>query len=75
LVRGHLSKREKKYIKLLFSYSGNVYLGTAKQEKKHVVIIISALLGASLLLAAALCCYMLTRKAVNKGSSPEGMYT
>uniref|UniRef100_K3XFJ4 Protein kinase domain-containing protein n=1 Tax=Setaria italica TaxID=4555 RepID=K3XFJ4_SETIT len=52
-------------------YSGNMYLGIAKQEKKHVIIIISALLGASLLLAAALCCYMLTRKTIKKDSSPE----
>ncbi|RCV29276.1 hypothetical protein SETIT_5G470500v2 [Setaria italica] len=57
---------------IIFNYSGNMYLGIAKQEKKHVIIIISALLGASLLLAAALCCYMLTRKTIKKDSSPEG---
>jgi len=54
---------------IIFNYSGNIYLGIGKQEKKHVIIIISALLGASLLLAAALCCYMLTRKAMNRDSS------
>ncbi|CAO2181585.1 unnamed protein product [Urochloa humidicola] len=57
---------------IIFNYSGNMYLGIAKQEKKHVIIIISALLGASLLLAAVLCCYMLTRKTIKKDSSPEG---
>ncbi|CAM0145910.1 unnamed protein product [Urochloa decumbens] len=58
---------------IIFNYSGNMYLGIGKQEKKHVIIIISALLGASLLLAAVLCCYMLTRKTVKKdSSSPEG---
>ncbi|OEL36844.1 putative LRR receptor-like serine/threonine-protein kinase [Dichanthelium oligosanthes] len=58
--------------KLSELYSGNMYLGIEKQEKKHVIIIISSLLGASFLLAAALCCYTLTRKTIKKDSSPEG---
>ncbi|KAF8749185.1 hypothetical protein HU200_012725 [Digitaria exilis] len=57
---------------IIFNYSGNMYLGIGKQEKKHVIIIISALLGASFLLVAAMCCYMLTRKTIKKDSSPEG---